>query len=168
MVAGHKCSLFPFYHDHCALSRSCSSSERQWLDDVLIERLHHMPSLMHLHLDPHSSASMTDKALARPTLPKSIPLDEQAGYLAPKLEFIGLSLRHQFCGAAFADMIESRLSFRNAMQDSDIQPAHMSPLKTVHLNLDGYSVNCVCQLFHGSAIVREEGLTCAGWDDDDE
>jgi hypothetical protein len=82
---------------------------------------------------------MTDKALARLTLPKSIPLDEQAGYLAPKLEFIGLSQRHQFCGAAFADMIESRLSFRNAMQDSDIQPAHMSPLKTVHLNLDGYS-----------------------------
>jgi hypothetical protein len=116
-----------------------SQTQRRWLDDDLIECIRHIPSLVHLELDLLSSAAITDKTLSRLTIPTSIPLDAQASYLVPKLEFIRLSPRNQFCGGALAGMVESRRCFGNTLRNHDIHPVHQSPLKTLQLLINEFS-----------------------------
>jgi hypothetical protein len=109
-------------------------------DDDLIECLHHMPSLVHLKLDLRSGAGITHKALARLTLPHPMPLDEQADYLVPGLEFMYLFLCHDIGDDVFADMVESRRRPSNAMQCGDTKQAPMSLLKTLRLDLDQFKL----------------------------
>jgi len=146
----------------CSLEKLVLHFQHRLLDDDLIECLRHMPSLVHLQLNLHSSAAMTDKTLAQLTLPNAILLSERSSYLSPKLEFIGLSLCNQFCGDGLASMIESRRCFSDTMHDSDRQHAHVSLLKTLQLNPD----ESACEL-SSSAILRlrncaREGLCVCG------
>jgi F-box-like len=144
----------------CSLEKLVLHFQHGLRDDDLIECLRHMPSLVHLQLNLHSSSAMTNKTLAQLTPPNSILQSEHTSYLARKLEFIGLSLCNQFCGRYLVDMIESRQYFSDTMQDRDTQRAHVSPLKTLQLNLDS-----VCEL--SSSISRlcncaREGLYVCG------
>ena len=151
----------------CSVEKLVLRSQRLWLDDDLIECIRYMPSLVHLELDPLSSAAITDKTLSRLTIPTSIPRDAQVSYLVPKLEFIRLSPRNQFCGGALVGMVESRRCFSNTSRNNDIRHVYYSPLKTLQLHIDESSGGLSSSTL---ARLRNCGLDIYGvqFDDDGE